>query len=55
MAAEKSVKLANLSLEMFQMNLSFQGALPCIPPASLQRPLDPRCKVHSLRFLKVTQ
>ena len=55
MASEKSVKLANLGVEMFQMDLIFQEVLPCTLPESLQRPLDPNCMVHSLNSLKVTR
>lgn len=55
MAAENSVKLANMGVEMFRMGLSFQEALPCAPPGGLQRPLDASCKVHLLRCLKVTR
>ena len=36
MAAEKSVKLANLRVAMFQMGLIFQGFLTCTPPVGLQ-------------------
>ena len=36
MAAEKSVKLANLGVGMFQMGLIFQGFLTCTPPEGLQ-------------------
>ena len=52
MAAEKTVKLANLKVEMFQMGLSFQEVLPCTPPGGLQHPLDTSYKVHLLRSLK---
>ena len=53
MVAEKSIKLANLGVEMFQIGLSLQGVLPCTPQRCLQRPLDPSFKVHLLRSLKV--
>ena len=44
MAAEKSVKLADLGAEMFQMGLSFQSVLPCTPLRAYSDPWIPAAR-----------